>query len=54
MAGLLRIATRRSQLALAQSRWVQEQLQKAFPGLEIALCEYVTLADESKQKSLGR
>ena len=38
MAGYqLRIASRRSQLAMVQTHWVRDELAKAHPGLEIAI-----------------
>ena len=53
MPGSLRIATRRSRLALAQSCWVQEQVQAAFPDLEVVLCEYVTRGDQVQDRPLA-
>jgi hydroxymethylbilane synthase len=41
----LRIATRRSPLALAQTRWVGERLRAAHPGLEIEEVTLVTQGD---------
>ena len=41
----LRIATRKSRLALAQSRWVAGQLVAAEPGLAVDLVEMVTEGD---------
>lgn len=43
---LLRIATRRSQLALVQSRWVRERLLELDPELEVELVEVVTRGDQ--------
>ena len=40
--GLVRIATRGSALALAQSRIVEAGLRAAWPGLEVALVGVVT------------
>ena len=45
MAHRIRIATRRSQLALAQSRWVKAELERLEPGLTVELREYVTRGD---------
>ncbi|MFN3649342.1 MAG: hydroxymethylbilane synthase [Armatimonadota bacterium] len=42
----LRIATRRSKLALAQSHWIQAQLEARHPGLRVELREYVTRGDQ--------
>lgn len=44
----LRIATRRSRLALAQARWVAERLASAHPGLEIRLVEITTTGDTDR------
>ena len=35
----LRIASRRSQLAMVQTHWVRDALTKAHPGLEISIEE---------------
>ncbi len=43
---VLRIATRRSQLALVQSRWVRERLLELDPELEVELVEVVTRGDQ--------
>ena len=48
----LRLATRRSPLALVQSRWVAARLQEAEPGLEVELVEMTTRGDELKDVSL--
>src|SRR5688500_14419204 len=48
----LRIATRRSKLALAQSRWVKGQLEAIDPGLIIELREYVTRGDQVQDRPL--
>lgn len=50
----LRIATRQSALALWQSRWVAEQLEKAHPGLEIELVEMTTEGDRNLSASLSK
>ena len=49
----LRIATRRSKLALTQTRWVAAQLQGLSPGLEVELCEIVTQGDRIQNVSLA-
>lgn len=41
----LRIATRSSDLALAQARWVVRRLETAHPGLETSLVEVSTTGD---------
>ena len=51
---LIRIATRRSKLALAQSRWVQSQLEAAHPGLRVELREYVTRGDQVQNVPLAQ
>jgi len=33
----LRIASRRSQLAMVQTNWVKDELQKAHPNLDITI-----------------
>jgi hydroxymethylbilane synthase len=49
----LRIATRKSALALVQTRWVAKQLQAVEPGLEIELVEVVTTGDRIQNISLA-
>jgi hydroxymethylbilane synthase len=49
----LRIATRRSALALAQSNWVAAQLQRFEPGLQVELVEVVTTGDRIQDVSLS-
>jgi hydroxymethylbilane synthase len=49
----LRIATRRSKLALVQSRWVAAELQRLRPGLEVELYEMVTQGDRIQDVSLA-
>lgn len=49
----LRLATRRSALALVQSRWVAAQLQAKTPGLEVELVEVVTQGDRIQNVSLS-
>ena len=49
----LRIATRRSALALAQSNWVAAQLQRFESGLEVELVEVVTTGDRIQDVSLA-
>jgi hydroxymethylbilane synthase len=48
----LRLATRKSALALAQSRWVASTLQSKQPGLEVELVEVVTQGDRIQNVSL--
>ena len=43
---LIRIATRRSKLALVQSCWVKERLEALDKGLTVELREYVTQGDQ--------
>lgn len=49
----LRIATRASELALAQARWVQDQLAKTQPALEISLVEVTTTGDRDQVTSVA-
>ncbi len=51
---ILRIATRKSQLALAQSRWVKAQLESLEPGLTVELREYVTRGDQVQNVPLAQ
>lgn len=51
---LIRIATRRSQLALAQSRWVKARLEALEPGLTVELREYVTRGDQIQNVPLAQ
>ena len=48
----LRIATRASTLALAQSRWVAERLTEAHPELEVELVEITTTGDADRISSV--
>lgn len=41
----LRIATRRSELAITQARWVADRIRLANPGLSVELVEIVTMGD---------
>ena len=41
----LRIATRRSELAVTQATWVADRIRHARPGLDVALVEVVTMGD---------
>jgi len=49
----VRIATRRSRLALVQSNWVAERLKAAEPGLEVELVEMVTQGDRLQDVRLS-
>ncbi len=49
----LRIATRRSRLALVQSRWVAARLTALEPGIEVELLELVTEGDRLSEGSLA-
>ena len=42
----IRIASRKSQLALVQTHWVQAELRKAFPNREFEVCEMSTQGDK--------
>ena len=52
-AGLLRIATRKSQLALWQAEHVASLLREAHAGLEIELVPIVTQGDRIQDRSLA-
>ena len=43
----LRIATRKSQMALAQAQWVKQQLEQLTPGLN---CELIPMTTEGDQR----
>jgi hydroxymethylbilane synthase len=49
----LRLATRRSTLALVQSRWVAAALQARLPGLQVELVEVVTTGDRIQDVALS-
>jgi hydroxymethylbilane synthase len=49
----LRIATRKSALALAQTNWVADQLKQHEPGLSVELVEVVTKGDRIQDVSLS-
>lgn len=49
---ILRIATRASALALAQSRWVASELERLHPGLRVELVEVRTTGDAKLGESL--
>jgi hydroxymethylbilane synthase len=49
----LRIATRRSALALVQSNWVASQLKLHVPSLQVELIEVVTAGDRIQDVSLS-
>lgn len=49
----LRIATRRSALALVQSNWVAAQLKQLDPDLTVELVEVVTTGDRIQDRSLA-
>ena len=49
---VVRVATRASALALAQTRWVVDRLRSAWPGLEVELVPASTPGDRDKQTPL--
>ena len=49
----LRIATRRSPLALWQARFVKESLEEKYPNLEVQLLPMSTKGDEIIDRSLS-
>ncbi|NQV10319.1 MAG: hydroxymethylbilane synthase [Cyanobacteria bacterium] len=55
MAGsTLRIATRRSQLAMVQTHWVRDELAKAHPDLEISVEAMATQGDKILDVALAK
>lgn len=48
----IRIATRKSPLALVQTQWVAERIARVEPGVEIETLEMVTMGDRMKDVSL--
>lgn len=48
----LRVATRASDLALAQASWVAERLTEADPSLEVELVEVSTTGDRDRRSSV--
>lgn len=49
----MRIATRKSKLALTQTTWVAEQLQQLEPGIQVELVTIVTVGDRVQDVSLS-
>ena len=49
----LRIATRKSQLALVQARWVADRIRALDPGREVELCEMITIGDRVRDVPLA-
>ena len=54
MANPLRIASRRSQLAMVQTHWVRDELAKAHPGLEISIEAMATQGDQILDVALAK
>ena len=50
----LRIASRRSQLAMVQTEWVQAELLRAHPGLEISIEAMATQGDKILDVALAK
>ncbi|MFM7361427.1 MAG: hydroxymethylbilane synthase [Cyanobium sp.] len=50
----LRIASRRSQLALVQTHWVRDELSRAHPGLEISIEAMATQGDKILDVALAK
>ncbi len=50
----LRIASRRSQLAMVQTNWVKQELQRAHPGLEISVEAMATQGDKILDVALAK
>ncbi|MFI0403148.1 MAG: hydroxymethylbilane synthase [Cyanobium sp.] len=53
-ASLLRIASRRSQLAMVQTHWVRDALLQAHPGLEIRIEAMATQGDKILDVALAK
>jgi hydroxymethylbilane synthase len=54
MANPLRIASRRSQLAMVQTNWVRDELAKAHQGLEISIEAMATQGDKILDVALAK
>lgn len=54
MSNILRIATRKSQLALWQAEYVKDLLQQAHPGLEVELIKMSTQGDKILDTPLAK
>jgi hydroxymethylbilane synthase len=54
MAHPLRIASRRSQLAMVQTHWVRDELARAHPGLEISIEAMATQGDKILDVALAK
>ncbi len=54
MAKLLRIASRRSQLAMVQTHWVRDELVKAHPNLEVSIEAMATQGDKILDVALAK
>jgi porphobilinogen deaminase len=50
----LRIASRRSQLAMVQTNWVKAELEKAHPGLTVKVEAMATKGDKILDVALGQ
>ena len=50
----LRIASRRSQLAMVQTNWVKAELEKAHPGLTITVEAMATQGDKILDVALAK
>lgn len=50
----IRIGSRKSQLALVQTYWVQEQLQKLYPNREFEVCTMSTQGDKILDVALAK
>ncbi|MFW6731274.1 MAG: hydroxymethylbilane synthase [Synechococcus sp.] len=53
-ASLLRIASRRSQLAMVQTEWVRDELQRQHPGLEVSIEAMATQGDKILDVALAK
>ena len=50
----LRIASRRSQLAMVQTNWVKGELEKAHPGLSVSIEAMATQGDKILDVALAK
>jgi hydroxymethylbilane synthase len=51
---VIRIGTRKSKLALAQSQWVRQRLEETYPGIRVELVKITTTGDKILDSPLAR
>lgn len=54
MLDQLRIATRESKLAMWQAHYVKDQIEAAFPSIDVEICGMTTQGDRDKASPLSR